>query len=173
MKKFKNTIRAAFVGGLCVLYPIGAMATDACDPQVEQILNQQREAYINGMSDLADQNFSRRSGSFASTTCLDTLMTTGGLDIFFKPPSLSGILDMVKNLACDQASQIFDQVLGGVGGGAVGQLPSGIIGGADLTSALGGTARGFIDNATSTVGPGSGSGVNIDNTTSTLEDLFK
>lgn len=171
MKKFKNTIRAAVVGGLCVLHPVGAMA-DACDPQVEQILNQQREAYINGMSDLADQNFSRRSGSFASTTCLDTLMTTGGLDIFFKPPSLDGILDMVKNLACDQASQIFDQVLGGgVGGGAVGQIASGVIGGADLTSTLGGVATGLLNNAMS--GSSSGLGSNIGSATSTLGDLFK
>lgn len=164
MSRFKNTIRAGVIGGMCLLHPVGAMA-DACNPQVAQALNQQREAYINGMSDLADQNFSRRSGSFASTTCLDTLMTTGGLDIFFKPPSLDGIIDMVKNLACDQASQIFDQLLGGGGGGGIGQIASGILGGADLTGQGGSIVSSFLNQATQ----GSG-GTNLN---FSVGDLFK
>lgn len=108
-----------------------AIAANDCATEVESVLDQQRTAYIDSFSDLATKNFSQRPGSFASTTCLDNLMKGGGMDIFFKPPSLDGILNMVKNLACEQASQIFNKALGGSGlnGGSVlnpGELLSGI-----------------------------------------------
>jgi|HigsolmetaAR201D_1030396.scaffolds.fasta_scaffold00854_6 hypothetical protein len=117
---------------------IGNAFAEDCDPAVQAALDKQREAYVQAEADLADQNFSRRPGSFASTTCLDNLMKSSGLDIFFKPPSLDTILGMVKNLACQQASQIFNNLLGGGGlngGGSIGlgeilpgvKLGSGII----------------------------------------------
>src|SRR5690606_33129509 len=92
---------------------------------VATALDKQRESYIAQQSSLADQNFSRRPGSFASTTCLGDLMKGGGLDIFFKPPSLDSIINMVKNLACEQASQIFSQLLGGGGVNGGGALAPG------------------------------------------------
>jgi len=130
----RKTRRAKFVIALALLAWSGqAIAQDACDPGVAAALDKQRMAFIAAESDLADQNFSRRPGSFASTTCLDNLMKGGGLDIFFKPPSLDNILGMVKNLACQQASQIFNGLIGGSGiggaGGAglrVGELLSGV-----------------------------------------------
>lgn len=108
-----------------------AYANGECAPEVASVLDKQRTAYIAASSDLASKNFSQRPGSFASTTCLDNLMKGGGMDIFFKPPSLDGILDMVKNLACEQASQIFNKALGGSGinGGSVlqaGELLKGV-----------------------------------------------
>jgi hypothetical protein len=87
----------------------------ACDPAVLSVLDKQRQAYVAAEGDFASQNFSKRPGSFASTTCLDNLMKGGGMDIFFKPPSIDGILGMVKNLACQQASQIFNSLMGGSG----------------------------------------------------------
>lgn len=109
----------------------GHALANSCDPQVSQVLDKQRTTYIDSMSDLANKNFSQRPGTFAATTCLDNLMKGGGMDIFFKPPSLDGILDMVKNLACEQASQIFNNAMGGSGinGGSVlnsGELLKGI-----------------------------------------------
>lgn len=106
----------------------GSAFAAACDTSVMAALDQQRQQYIAASSDLADQNFSRRPGTFASTTCLDTLMQQGGVDIFFKPPSLDSILNLVKNFACEQASQIFDKLLGGSGSSALkaGELLSGI-----------------------------------------------
>lgn len=104
---------------------------EACMPEVSSAMDKQRESYISSQSSLADQNFSRRPGSFASTTCLGDLMKGSGLDIFFKPPSLDTIINMVKNLACDQASQIFSQLVSGSGinGGGMlnpGELLSGV-----------------------------------------------
>lgn len=110
-----------------------AAVADACAPEVASVLETQRQSYIAANTDLASQNFSQRPGSFASTTCLDNLMKTGGMDIFFKPPSLDNILSMVKNLACEQASQIFSSIMsgGGInGGGALN--PGEILKGIDL-----------------------------------------
>jgi hypothetical protein len=107
--------------GLCVaVFALGisfqsVSAAEECASGVSSALDQQRERYIQAQADLATQNYSKRPGSFASTTCLDKLMTSGGLDIFFKPPSLDNIINMVKNLACEQASQIFESLVGGSG----------------------------------------------------------
>lgn len=131
MSIFKK-LKMGFVATAVSLSIAGnAIAADDCATEVESVLDQQRTAYIDSFSDLATKNFSQRPGSFASTTCLDNLMKGGGMDIFFKPPSLDGILNMVKNLACEQASQIFNKALGGSGlnGGSVlnpGELLSGI-----------------------------------------------
>lgn len=105
-----------------------AMAATSCDTDVATALDKQRQEFIASASDLADQNFSRRPGTFATTTCLDTLMKQGGTDIFFKPPSLDTILGMVKNFACQQASQIFDKLVGGNGSMAlkIGEIISGV-----------------------------------------------
>jgi hypothetical protein len=110
------------------LLAAGSAFAQSCDASVMAALDQQRTQYIAASSDLADQNFSRRPGTFASTTCLDSLMKQGGVDIFFKPPSLDGILNMVKNFACQQAEQIFDKLLGGSGSATLkaGELLSGI-----------------------------------------------
>jgi len=126
MKTLRGLVLAASFAAAC--QPAFA---EACMPEVSSVLDKQRESYISSQSDLADQNFSRRPGSFASTTCLGDLMKGDGLDIFFKPPSLDSIIGMVKNLACQQASQIFSQLMSGSGingGGALnpGELLSGI-----------------------------------------------
>lgn len=128
--RFGRTFRAVVVGAAIVSFSAVSLAQDAsCDSSVSSALDKQRTSFIAARSDLADKNYSRRPGSFASTTCLDNLMKGGGLDIFFKPPSLDSILGMVKNLACQQASQIFSGLLGGTGGGAglkLGELLPGV-----------------------------------------------
>jgi len=125
MRKTSYIRGAALAASLLVS---GAALADSCDTSVMNALDQQRQQYIAASSDLADQNYSRRPGTFASTTCLDTLMKQGGVDIFFKPPSLDTILNMVKNFACEQATQIFDKLLGGAGSSTLkaGELLSGI-----------------------------------------------
>lgn len=110
-----------------------AARAESCLVEVSSAMDRQRESYIAQQSSLADQNFSRRPGSFASTTCLGDLMKGDGLDIFFKPPSLDSIIDMVKNLACEQASQIFSQLVSGSGVNGGGALsPGELIKGFDL-----------------------------------------
>lgn len=129
--KSTKWIRSAAVAVAIAIGGTHAAYADACLASVSTAMDKQREAYIAAQSSLADQNFSRRPGSFASTTCLGDLMKGGGLDIFFKPPSLDSIIGMVKNLACEQASQIFNQLVGGSGinGGGMlnpGELLSGV-----------------------------------------------
>jgi hypothetical protein len=112
----RNKLRTAVVAVVMLMGTGASMAqTVACDPAVSSVLDKQRQAYVAAEGDFASQNFSKRPGSFASTTCLDNLMKGGGMDIFFKPPSIDGILGMVKNLACQQASQIFNSLMGGSG----------------------------------------------------------
>lgn len=129
-------IRIAFIAA-AVSFALtgGALAEAACAPEVASVMDNQRQTYIDSYNDLAQKNFSARPGSFATTTCLDNLMKGGGMDIFFKPPSLDNIFNMVKNLACEQASQIFNKALGGGGingGGGLG--PGEILKGINLGS---------------------------------------
>jgi hypothetical protein len=142
----KRVAIAAFVVGLSVQ---SALAASECAPGVSSALDQQRQRYIEAQADMASQNFSKRPGSFASTTCLDNLMTSGGLDIFFKPPNLDALLGMVKNLACEQASQIFQSLVGGGGLNAgslqPGEILSGInLGGNLLSSSSSGGVTGLV-----------------------------
>jgi hypothetical protein len=139
----------------------GSALAESCDTSVASALDQQRQQYIAASSDLADQNYSRRPGTFASTTCLDTLMKQGGVDIFFKPPSLDTILNMVKNFACEQAEQIFDKLLGGSGSSTLkaGELLSGI----NLGGLLSGSG-----SSSSTILPASESSVDV-----SLRKLFQ
>jgi len=109
-------IGTAILAAAMVLGVNASMAQQvACDPSVQTVLDKQRQSYVAAESDFASQNFSKRPGSFAATTCLDNLMKGGGMDIFFKPPSIDSILGMVKNLACQQASQIFKSLISGAG----------------------------------------------------------
>lgn len=124
----RNTSLIRGIALAASLLVAGSALAESCDTSVASALDMQRQQYIASASDLADQNYSRRPGTFASTTCLDTLMKQGGVDIFFKPPSLDGILNLVKNFACSQAEQIFDKLLGGSGSSTLkaGELLSGI-----------------------------------------------
>lgn len=138
--KTKSFIRTAAFALALAAAASPALAA-SCDSSVMAALDQQRSQYIAASSDLADQNYSRRPGTFASTTCLDSLMKAGGVDIFFKPPSLDTILNMVKNFACQQASQIFDKLVGGGGiNGGLSLQPGELLSGINLG---GGSSSGF------------------------------
>nr|WP_250807999.1 hypothetical protein [Neorhizobium tomejilense] len=148
----KTLKRSAFATFAVMMTFQSAMAASECASGVSSALDQQRERYIQAQADMAQQNYSKRPGSFASTTCLDKLMTSGGLDIFFKPPSLDNIIGMVKNLACEQASQIFDSLVGGSGLNSASLQPGEILSGLNLggnllgslTSGSGGSTDGLI-----------------------------
>ena len=111
----RSSIKGIALALAVVLSSSSAALAMECAAGVSSALDQQRQQYIAAQGDLAEQNFSKRPGTFASTTCLDNLMSQGGIDIFFKPPSLDNILEMVKTQACEQASQIFDSLVGGSG----------------------------------------------------------
>lgn len=172
---FKKAAVAAFVVGLSVQ---SAFAASECASGVSSALDQQRQRYIEAQADMASQNFSKRPGSFASTTCLDNLMTSGGLDIFFKPPSLDTLLGMVKNLACEQASQIFESLVGGGGLNAgslqPGEILSGINLGGNLLSSSSGSSGGVSSLISSLIGSGSSSSSRSTSDISTsLKNVFQ
>lgn len=137
-------------------------AANDCATGVSSALDQQRERYIQAQADMAQQNYSRRPGSFASTTCLDKLMTSGGLDIFFKPPSLDKIIGMVKNLACEQASQIFQSLVGGSGLNSSKLQPGEIMAGIN-----------FGGNLLQSISSGSSSSSSSSGISSLVSSLFK
>lgn len=150
----RNRSAKALAAALAVaLLSSAAYADDACMTSVQQALDSQRTSYIESQSDLAERNYSKRPGSFAATTCLGDLMTEGGLDIFFKPPSLDSILNMVVNLACQQASQIFDQLLGGSGLNGGGSLNVGeFVPGVNLGGNAGVSVSPFTESGSGTRG---------------------
>lgn len=169
----KRVAIAALVAGMTVQ---SAYAATECAAGVSSALDQQRQRYIEAQADMASQNFSKRPGSFASTTCLDNLMTSGGLDIFFKPPSLDSLLGMVKNLACEQASQIFQSLVGGGGLNSGSLQPGEILSGINLGGNLlsGGSSGGYSGLVQQLIGSGSqtSSGSTADISTS-LKNVFQ
>lgn len=138
MKKMKKGLSVSF---MLLAMTSSAFAAADCNSGVQSALDQQQSSFVSAQESMANQGFSRRPGSFATTTCLDTLMQTSGMDILFKPPSLDSILSMVKNLACQQASQIFESLTGGalsnVSSLMSGELSSGLNIGGQLTSLVG------------------------------------
>jgi hypothetical protein len=159
MRKYVLTRWTAAMLAAAVFSASAASASE-CDPAVQSVMDKQVSSYIAANGDLASQNFSHRPGNFASTTCLDNLMKGGGLDIFFKPQGLDTLLGMVKNMACEQASQIFDSLVGGSGLNGGGSLnPGEILKGINLGGSL-------VSIGTSS---GSGGG-SVD---ATIKSLFK
>jgi hypothetical protein len=155
----KNKMRNCLAGVMMLASANAALADDSCIAGVQSALDTQRQQYISGQQAMASQGFSKRPGSFAETTCLDTLMQTGGLDILFKPPSLDNILGMVKNLACQQASQIFSKLTGGGSGLsgltslASGEISSGINLGSVLSTIVGSSTKSNSGFSTSNINP--------------------
>lgn len=131
----RSLIKGAFLAAM-LLTSVQTVWADECATGVSSAFDAQRQKYIAATADMASQNFSKRPGPFATTTCLDNLMTSGGLDIFFKPPSLDNILNMVKNLACQQAGQIFASLLSGSGINASSLQPGEILAGLNLNGNL-------------------------------------
>ncbi len=134
----RNSMRNCLAGLMMLASTSTALAGGECISGVQSALDTQRQQYIAAQQAMASQGFSKRPGSFAETTCLDTLMQSGGMDILFKPPSLDNILGMVKNLACQQASQIFSKLTGGSGGlsNLTSLMPGEISSGVNLGGAL-------------------------------------
>ncbi len=108
MKQFQTVIHYSVVIILLVFYPLTAKS-DSCDPRVREILTQQQATYVGQVTGLANQNFSRRSNSFALSTCLEKLMQSSGSNLLFKPPTFQSLFDQVTDLVCTQAEDLFSQ----------------------------------------------------------------
>lgn len=161
MNRIKKSLSVTFI---LLAMTSSAFAAAECNSGVQSALDQQQSSFVSAQQSLASQGFSKRPGSFAQTTCLDTLMQTSGMDILFKPPSLDTILSMVKNLACQQASQIFDSLTGG----ALSKASSLMSG--DLSSGLniGGQMTNFVGSSSISTGT-----VDTSSVDTSLQRLFK
>ena len=176
----RSRLAALALAALVALHPAAASAAGDCASQVQQAEEQARTQYINGMSGLANNNFSQRQGSYTQLACLDKFMQ-GNMDTLFRPPQLSGLLNQVLSFACQQAKQALggalgnatnlQSLIGSMSGGGLnlqGLVGSMAGGGVNLGSIAGGGAGGIV-NLSSMLGGGGtnlggimgGSGSNI------------
>lgn len=140
--------------GLAVLLafqPALARASGDCASQVQQAEEQSRTQYINGMSGLANNNFSQRPNSYSQMACLDKFMQ-GNMDTLFRPPQLSGLLSQVMSFACQQAKQAMGGAMGNATNlqGLIGSLAGG---GINIQGLIGSMAGGGL-NMSSIAGGG-------------------
>lgn len=145
--------------------PTLAVAQDAgCDASVASAQDTSRLNFISGRAALANQSFSQKPSSFKQMTCLEKLFSFGNqsMDILFQPPSMSSLLGLIQNFACQAMSQYIGQAggsftsmlgqsFGGLGGGinsgAGGSLGGGIgqiIPGVNIGSMMSGQLQGVI-----------------------------
>lgn len=145
--------------------PTMAVAQDAgCDASVASAQDTSRLNFISGRAALANQSFSQKPSSFKQMTCLEKLFSFGNqsMDILFQPPSMSSLLGLIQNFACQAMSQymgqsggsftsMLGQSFGGLGGGinsgAGGGLGGGIgqiIPGVNIGSMMSGQLQGVI-----------------------------
>lgn len=124
---------------LAMLATTAVQATE-CAVEVSNAQEQARNQYVNGMSGLANNNYSMRPGSYSSMACLDGFMQ-GDMDVFFRPPALDDLLQQALAFACEQISGAME---GGGPGGQGGQaqvldIMKSLSGGLSVPSAGGGS----------------------------------
>jgi len=140
-------IRRRIAGlGLAVLLafqPALAFADGDCASQVQQAEEQARTQYINGMSGLANNNFSQRPSSYSQMACLDKFMQ-GNMDTLFRPPQLSSLLSQVLGFACQQAKQAMGGSMGNATNlqGLIGSMAGG---GVNIQGLIGSMAGGGLN----------------------------
>lgn len=134
-----------------------------CDSSIASAQDTSRLNFISGRSILAGQSFSQKPSSFKDMTCLEKLFSFGNqsMDILFQPPSMSSLLGLIQNFACQAMSQYIGQAGGGFqnllnqsfgglagginGGGSLGGGGSGqIIPGVNIGSIMTGTLNGLV-----------------------------
>jgi hypothetical protein len=140
-------VRSRFAGfalaALVAFHPVAAFADGDCASQVQQAEEQSRTQYINGMSGLANNNFSQRQGSYSQLACLDKFMQ-GNMDTLFRPPQLSGLLSQVLSFACEKAKSSMGGALGNATNlqGLIGSMAGG---GINIQGLIGSMAGGGLN----------------------------
>lgn len=142
-----------------------------CDTSVASAQDTSRLNFISGRAALANQSFSQKPSSFKQMTCLEKLFSFGNqsMDILFQPPSMSSLLGLIQNFACQAMSQYigqaggsFSSMLGqsfgglggginaGAGGGMMGGGLGQIIPGVNIGSMMSGQLQGVITQGSGT-----------------------
>lgn len=167
-------LRASFAFAIAVAPAVALAQQAGCDSSIASAQDTARLNFISGRSILAGQSFSQKPTSFKDMTCLEKLFSFGNqsMDILFQPPSMSSLLGLIQNFACQAMSQYIGQAGGGFqnllnqsfgglagginGGGSLGGGGAGqIIPGVNIGSMMTGTLNGLVmqgNNNFNTVG---------------------
>lgn len=156
-------VRLSFAFAMAVAPTIASAQQAGCDSSIASAQDTSRLNFISGRSALANQSFSQKPSSFKDMTCLEKLFSFGNqsMDILFQPPSMSSLLSLIQNFACQAMSQYIGQAggsftsmlgssfggLGGginTGGGGAGQ----IIPGVNIGSLMSGSLQGLVMQGT-------------------------
>jgi hypothetical protein len=156
----RSRLAAVAFAAMLAAHPAAAQSSGDCASQIQQVEEQSRTQYINGMSSLARNNFSQRQGSYTQMACLDKFMQ-GNMDTFFRPPQLSGLLSQVMSFACQQAQQAMGGAMGNATNlqGLIGSLAGG---GINIQGLIGSLAGGGLSMGG--MGGGGGGIVNLSQT---------
>lgn len=156
----RNNASALAIAFVFAFVPVAVNAqTAGCDPSVSSAQSSQQLNYISGRAAMANQMFSQRPSTMSQMTCLQKLFSFGAqsMDILFQPPSMSSLLGLIQNFACQSMSQYFSQAgsgftsmlgqsfggLGG-GGGTASTTGSQIIPGVSIGSVASGAINGLV-----------------------------
>jgi hypothetical protein len=158
-------VRVAFAVALAVAPTVASAQQAGCDASVASAQDTSRLNFISGRAALANQSFSQKPSSFKQMTCLEKLFSFGNqsMDILFQPPSMSSLLGLIQNFACQAMSQYIGQAGGsftsmlgqsfgglggginsGAGGGSLGGGLGQIIPGVNIGSMMSGQLQGVI-----------------------------
>jgi hypothetical protein len=143
---FRTAFLRASVAFAMAVAPAIAVAQQAgCDSSIASAQDTSRLNFISGRSILAGQSFSQKPSSFKDMTCLEKLFSFGNqsMDILFQPPSMSSLLSLIQNFACQAMSQYIGQAGGGFQN-LLNQSFGGLAGGINGGSSLGGGGAGQI-----------------------------
>jgi hypothetical protein len=161
MKASNRIVRTAFALALAAAPTLASAQTAGCDPSVASAQDTSRLNFISGRAALANQSFSQRPSTMSNMTCLQKLFSFGNqsMDILFQPPSMSSLLSLIQNFACQAMSQymgqsgasftsMLGQSFGGLGGGVNSSVAGGgtgqIIPGVNIGSLMSGSLQGVI-----------------------------
>lgn len=84
-----------------------------CDPDFAQHLVDRANIYIEKATEAAaseEVGYGEMEKPFGEQSCLENLMD-GSADIFFEPPSIGNIAEMVKEAACNKAEELANSAL--------------------------------------------------------------
>ena len=105
-----------------------------CSPTVQQQQQANQIAQIDGATAIAKQFYDvLPPGSFNKLSCLDNLFNSGGLNLIFNPPSLTQVINMLKQAVCNvvnaevqKVMQPLSQMLSSSGSLPLGQVIPGL-----------------------------------------------
>lgn len=92
---------------------VGELGDYFCDPNIAETLAESAQNTVDATAALASlegAGFSQPPESYGYLSCLEDLLD-GGVDVAFDPPTLGDILGMLEDYVCDQADQMYTEMV--------------------------------------------------------------